>query len=250
VYHATLIVNSANTSPAYINVPVVFVVGASPTTKITSVTNGASLRSAFAPGMMLNVSGSGLAPSSAQANSAPLGLAMLGVSATINGVSAPLYSISPSLLSIQIPYEIGAGTAVLGVNNNGRISSYSFDVAATAPGIFTAADGSLVPTASGSRGKSATLYITGDGELLPALATGAAPFFGTPIARLPKARLPVAVTVGGVAASIQFSGIPAGLVGVTQIDFTIPPNAPLGSQPVVVISGGVRSPPANLDVTP
>ena len=90
-----------------------------------------------------------------------------------------------------------------------------------------------------------TLYITGDGELLPALATGAAPFFGTPIGRLPKARLPVAVTVGGVPASIRFSGIPPGLVGVTQIDFTIPPNAPLGSQPVVVMSGGVASPPAS-----
>src|SRR6202035_2041484 len=138
VYHATLIVTSANTTPAYINVPVVFEVGASPPTKITSVTNAASLRSAFAPGMMLNVAGSGLAPSSAQANTVPLGLAMSGVSATINGVSAPLYSISPSLLNIQIPYEIGAGPAVLGVNNNGKVSSYLFQVAPSAPGIFTA----------------------------------------------------------------------------------------------------------------
>jgi uncharacterized protein (TIGR03437 family) len=142
------------------------------------------------------------------------------------------------------------GTAVLGVNNNGRVSSYSFEVTATAPGIFTADDGSLVPSASGARGKPITLHITGDGELLPALATGAAPFAGTPIARLPKARLPIVVTVGGVPATVQFSGIPAGLVGVTQIDLTIPPTAPIGSQPVVVTSGGVASPPANLNVTP
>ena len=250
VYHATLIVNSPNTTPAYINVPIVFVVGASPTTNITSVTNGASSRSAFAPGMMLNVSGNDLAPSFARAKTAPLGLTMSGVSATINGVSAPLYSVSPNLLSIQIPYEIGAGPAVLGVNNNGRVSSYSFQVAASAPGIFISADGSLVPSATGARGQLMTIYITGDGEQSPPLANGAAPATGTPVARLPKARLPLTVTVGGVAATIQFSGIPTGSVGVTQIDFTIPQTAPLGSQAVVVTSGGVPSQPANLTVTP
>jgi uncharacterized protein (TIGR03437 family) len=175
---------------------------------------------------------------------------MSGVSATINGVSAPLYSISPSLLNIQVPYEIGAGTAVLGVNNNGKVSSYSFQVAPSAPGIFTAPDGSLAPSVNGGRGQSSTLYITGDGETLPALFAGAAPFAGTPVARLPKPRLPVIVTVGGIAATTLFTGIPAGLVGVTQIDFTIPQSAPLGSQPVVVTVGGVASQPANLVVTP
>jgi uncharacterized protein (TIGR03437 family) len=250
VYHATLIVNSPNTTPAYINVPVVLVVGASPTTNITSVTNGASSRSDFAPGMLLNVAGDDLAPSFGREKTAPLGLAMSGVSATVNGVSAPLYSISPNLLNVQIPYEIGTGTAVLGVNNNGRVSSYTFQVAASAPGIFTAEDGSLVPSAAGARGQPLTLYITGDGEQLPPLANGAAPVSGTPVARLPKARLPVSLTVGGVAATIQFSGIPTGSVGVTQIDFTIPQTAPLGSQAVVVTVGGVASPPANLTVTP
>ena len=250
VYHAAVTVTSMNATPPYVTAEVVFVVGASATTNITSISNGASNRSAFAPGMLLNVAGTDLAPSSTRANSPPLDLSMSGVSATINGVSAPLYSISPSLLNIQIPYEIGAGTAVLGVNNNGKVSSYSFQVAPSAPGIFTSPDGSLAPSVTGGRGQALTLYITGEGETLPALFAGAAPFSGTPVARLPKPRLPVIVSVGGITATTLFTGIPAGLVGVTQIDFTIPQSAPLGSQPVVVTVGGVASQPANLVVTP
>jgi uncharacterized protein (TIGR03437 family) len=56
--------------------------------------------------------------------------------------------------------------------------------------------------------------------------------------------------VGGVDAPIQFAGIPAGLVGVTQINYLIPAQAPTGAQPVVVTAGGVASPSAALTVTP
>ncbi|MBZ5607510.1 MAG: hypothetical protein LAP38_04580 [Acidobacteriia bacterium] len=44
-------------------------------------------------------------------------------------------------------------------------------------------------------------------------------------------------------------GIPPGLVGVTQINFQIPPDAPLGAQPVVVTVGDVPSAPVTLTVT-
>ncbi len=57
------------------------------------------------------------------------------------------------------------------------------------------------------------------------------------------------MTVGGQAATISFIGIPSGLVGVTQVNFTVPQNAPLGVQPVVVTIGNVASPPVNLTVT-
>jgi len=36
---------------------------------------------------------------------------------------------------------------------------------------------------------------------------------------------------------------------VTQINFTVPANAPLGEQPVVVTVGGVAGPPVTLTVT-
>ena len=62
------------------------------------------------------------------------------------------------------------------------------------------------------------------------------------------ATLPVAVTVGGAPAQIAFAGIPSGLAGATQINFVIPPNAPLGVQPVVVTVGGIASPAATITV--
>ena len=59
-------------------------------------------------------------------------------------------------------------------------------------------------------------------------------------------RQTVTVTVGGVAADVAFVGIPSGLVGVTQINYTIPATAPTGVQPVVVTIGNVASPSANI----
>ena len=59
-----------------------------------------------------------------------------------------------------------------------------------------------------------------------------------------------AVTVGGVDATVEFSGLSAGTVGLYQINAVIPPNAPGGAQPVVITIGGVRSQPATLFVAP
>jgi uncharacterized protein (TIGR03437 family) len=109
---------------------------------------------------------------------------------------------------------------------------------------FTAA-----PFSSAGRGQITTLFITGDGQVSPALATGTTPASGTPLSRLPKSLLPVTLTVAGQNATIDFIGIPSGLVGVTQINYTVPANAPVGVQQVVVTVGTVASPPANLTVT-
>jgi uncharacterized protein (TIGR03437 family) len=66
---------------------------------------------------------------------------------------------------------------------------------------------------------------------------------------LPKPVQSYGVTIGGVDAPIQFIGIPSGLVGVTQVNFTVPPDAPVGDQNVVVSIGGVPSQPAKFTVT-
>jgi uncharacterized protein (TIGR03437 family) len=109
---------------------------------------------------------------------------------------------------------------------------------------FTAA-----PFSSAAAGQITTLFITGDGQLTPPLADGAGPAPGTPVSQLPKTNLPVTLTVGGQDATIEFIGVPVGLVGVTQINYQVPSSTPAGVQPVVVTVGGVASPPANLTVT-
>ena len=92
------------------------------------------------------------------------------------------------------------------------------------------------------------IYITGDGKVSPSLADGATP---SPRATVPKPFQAVSLTVGGVpvATPLPFLGIPSGFVGVTQVNFTIPTNAPLGPQPVVVTVGSASSLPAYITVT-
>jgi uncharacterized protein (TIGR03437 family) len=60
------------------------------------------------------------------------------------------------------------------------------------------------------------------------------------------------MTVGGVpvpANDILFAGIASGLVGVTQVNFIIPPGVPNGPQPVVVTVGSASSAPATITIT-
>lgn len=210
--------------------------------------NAASGGTAYAPGMALSVYGIEFAESVQQASSLPLPTALGGFSATVNGVSAPLYYVSAGQVNLQIPYETQPGTATLVLANSSQSVTHTFPVVAAAPGIFNVGD-TLIPDASARRGQIISMYITGDGQVTPSLATGATPASSTPLTQLPKPRLPVTITVGGVEAVIQFIGIPSGLAGVTQVNFEIPAGAPLGVQSVVVTVGGAPSAPAKLTVT-
>jgi uncharacterized protein (TIGR03437 family) len=244
VYSTTLVFQSANTTPQFTTVPVTFTIGASTTTSIGGVANGASFAHVYAPGMVLSVFGADLAPSTQLAGTLPLPMTMAGVSATVNGIAAPLYYVSPLQLNIQVPYETVTGTALLAVSNNGQVATYSFPVTATAPGIYLGPSSAITPNVSGSRGQEYTLFVTGAGEVSPEIATGAAPTG----AQVPVPLGAVSMTIGGVAATLDYVGIPSWSVGTLQINFTVPSNAPVGLQPVVVTVGSAASVAANFTV--
>jgi uncharacterized protein (TIGR03437 family) len=255
VYNAVLNVQAADSVPQFIQLPVTLAVGPAGSVTITGLQNAFSYGSTFAPGMAMSVYGTNLAlaTSSAPASRFPLPLTLQGVSATVNGVAAPLYFVSPGQVNIQVPYETGAGPAVVAINNGGQIASYPFTVVPIAPGLYSSAisntTGQLVSSASG--GDLLLLFTTGEGDVTPSLATGATPSSTiTNPAQLPHARQPIEVTVGGVTAQVIFAGIPSGVAGLTQIDFYVPTTAPQGSQQVVVTVGGVASQPISLNVTP
>src|SRR5258708_26086855 len=118
--------------------------------------------------MTLSIFGTHLASSIAAASSVPLPISMGGVAVTVNGVVAPLYYVSPGQLNIQIPYETALNsTATVNVNNNGHVTSRTFNLASAAPGIFVDQNGSPVPTTSPARGKIGTLFITAAGDVMP-----------------------------------------------------------------------------------
>jgi uncharacterized protein (TIGR03437 family) len=217
---------------------------------IGGLLNGASFTAAFAPGGIVSVFGTKLAPATAIAQSTPLPTMLAGTWVTVNGIPAPLYYVSATQLNIQIPYEVPAGsTATLMVDNNGESVFYNFKVAGTAPGIFTFDGGAPVPFTTATSGQVLTLYMTGAGAVSPSVATGAAPAAGTAVADLPAPAGKVVVTVGGVTAALDFVGIPTWSVGVVQINYTIPSNVAAGSQPVLVSVGGVQSASTQLTIT-
>jgi uncharacterized protein (TIGR03437 family) len=220
---------------------------------IAGLTNGASFRQSYAPGMILSIFGSSLSDATWVASTVPLPVQASLVGVTIGGVNAPLYYVSPGQLNVQIPYETPVNQpAILTVTNNGRTATSTLTMASAAPGLFTDVNGAIVPTSTVARGGVLVLYLTGAGAVSPAIATGAAPAAGTPVSQLPVPVQATTVSIGGVPvdpANIQFAGIPTGLVGVLQVNLLIPATAPLGTEPIVVAIGGVPSAPATITVT-
>jgi uncharacterized protein (TIGR03437 family) len=216
---------------------------------VTGLSNAASFTAAFAPGEIMAITGTNLAPSAASAPTIPLPILLSGVAATINGVAAPLYFVSPTVMNIQIPYETAAGTAILAINNNGKVVSQTITVSAIAPGIFMDQNRAPIPNTSAAPGQVVSLYVTGAGAMSPAIATGAAPALSVAVTDLPKPAQPTSVKVGGQTATIQFIGIPWNLAGVLLINYQVPAGLSAGVQPVTVTIGSATSPAVNLTIT-
>ena len=222
----------------------------SATPAISALVNSASYRTSYAPGMLLSVFGSNLAPMSQTWTTMPLPTQLAGVTVTVNGLTAPLLYVAPTLLNIQVPYELPTDTPLtVIVNNNGRTATSSLTLAASAPGIFTDSSFAPIPNGGGRPGEVVTLYVTGAGAISPQIATGDAPAQSLDITALPRPQQPVAVTVGGLNATIRSAVVPWGLAGVIQITYEIPDGLPLGTNSVIVQIGNVSSAAANFTVS-
>ena len=211
--------------------------GLPPTPVVKALTNTFSYDQRYAPGMLLTVWGSNLGAAPQGTAAVPLESYMGGFYALINGLFAPLFYVSPNQVNLQIPYEVTPGPAVLTVYTSAGSASFPFQIQASAPGVVLA-------SSSGSQGQIYTLYLTGDGLVTPTVPDGSPPVGTT----APRPRLPVTMTIGGVAAPIQFIGIPSWSIGATQINFQVPPNAPVGEQDLVVTVGTNSSTPVKFTV--
>jgi uncharacterized protein (TIGR03437 family) len=232
-YRATIVIQSPSGSPQTVTVPVMFVLGAAGAeTTITAVGNAASGSPVGAPGMLMAIYGSGLDASASQWFNQ--------VSAAVNGIKAEVLYASPTQVNIQIPYEVGAGPAVVGIRNANGVVGAHFQMAAASPGILEDAMPKEIRV-----GAVSSLCLTGTGELSTATSFASMP----PPASGPKPLLPVSLTVGGVPAFIQAAGTTSPFrTGVEQINFIAAGETPEGEQPVVVTVAGVSSKPVTVVV--
>ena len=218
--------------------------GAQTQVTIAGISNAASGEQLFAPGEIISVYGTGLGDFVQSAGALPLTMFLAGFEASVNGNPAYLYYVSPDQVNLQIPYETAVGPATLTVGNPYANATYNFQVSATAPGIFMTSTGFLNPTSSAAPGETVTLYVTGVGQVRPAVPDGEAPT--NPNTKPAQA---VSLTVGGATAVTSYVGVPTWSVSVLQINFVIPATAAQGKQAVVVTVGGASSQTAYINIT-
>ncbi len=235
-----------------------------PVFSVASITNGASFQTGLTAGGLLTIFGSNLSngvSGFASFSQVPLPTTLANSRVLINGSAIPLFyvvNISGSeQISAQAPFELSGQQSVSVAIDNGRTISPAIQVPVMTaqPGIFLpdgvigaflhGADLSVVTAAKPAKaGEVVVLYCTGLGAVTPAGSTGALASSTT----LSYTDITPTVSIGGTQANVAFSGLAPGLVGLYQINLTVPAGTPSGSIDVVVAANGVSSNKAKLPV--
>jgi uncharacterized protein (TIGR03437 family) len=222
-----------------------------PTINNGGVVNAAPpyLAQGLAPGSYISIFGNSLADSTLveTTQSLPVSLGLVSVSFDGGGMSLPghIHFISPGQINVQIPWEFqGQGSVQMKVTvftSYWYIWSalYTVPLAPYSPGIFAVTDGVSGAVISAAnpvkRSGSIVIWANGLGPVSvpqssgdPASSSVYTYTSGTPT-----------VTIGGApTAPLIFSGMTPGIVGLYQVNVSIPPDAPTGTQPLKVSIGG------------
>jgi uncharacterized protein (TIGR03437 family) len=221
--------------------------------------NGATFTNnvAIAPGAIVTIFGSNLAVGAVSAPGAPYPTVIGETSVTFNGIPAPLFYVSASQINAQAPYTLGLGTASIQVTRGSMVSPVGeVNVAYVSPGIFIVNQAtnqgailrypaySLVGSSNPARtGDTVLIYATGLGPLQVPVASGVASPAVATIA------LPV-VKIGGVNATVSYSGLAYGFAGLYQLNVVVPPGLTAGNLAVQITTSGMSSNVATMAVEP
>jgi uncharacterized protein (TIGR03437 family) len=202
-----------------------------------------SFAAAFAAGVLDD-------PGIVWADQIPLPPSLRGVSVAVNGIPAPIRGLANlnglEQVNFQVPFEAaGTSPGMVVVTRSGAASvPASVPVLDLQPAIYTSdgvqaivvhnADNTLVTaTRPLQRGEFAFTYATGLGSVSNQPATGN----GAPISPLALPMADVHVTLAGLPCDLQYFGLAPTLVGVYQVNFLVPQNAPSGLQSLVLTAG-------------
>ncbi len=224
-----------------------------------SVVNGASFRlatdpnGAIAPGAIVAIFGTDLAGATLSAGHLPLPTTLMDTKVFFNDIPAPLFYVSNRQINVQVPFEIGPGPVLVKIQRGSATSSQTVSVAPFSPGIFTIAE-----SGRANRGGFISIYGTGLGPVTnqPGSGVPAPDRFGCVVFPFQCPPLSItttlpAVTIGGVSATVTFSGLAPTFVGLYQVNVQVPENAPAGNAvPVVLSIGGVTSNTVTIAVQP
>jgi len=269
----TLNVLLTNPAPAGDSATSPLVVGT--VSSISDVASTASYSTtSFSPGELVTIFGTNIGPTPPASMSITNGYVdttLNGVTVTVDGQPAPIIYANGGQINLQVPYEvtIGAGKVVSVTNGAAAPVTTTITTVATAPGMFiyipdpanpgggqvaalnyNATTGGYITnsgTAPARIGDTVLLYITGEGNYLPAPVlplttnTGWIVPLPTPPGTLPPQISPLpSVTIGGAAAAVQYAGPVVGsITGLMQMNVVIPASSTTGALvPISVSIGG------------
>ena len=228
---------------------------------ITSVTNAYGDSPVIAPNTWIKIQGSNLAPAGDSRiwtasdfvnNQLPTKLD--GVSLTVNGKSAYLYSISPTQIQALTPPDALQGSVTVQVTNNGPGGSTTVATQAQSPSFYETVSTTGVHYVLGTHAGDESLIGPSrpvkPGESIYLIANGFGPtdtpvVSGSLVQRGSLTVLP-AVQIGGIPATVSSAGLLG--IGTYAIKLTVPGNAPDGDLSVSATYNG-SSTQANLLIT-
>jgi uncharacterized protein (TIGR03437 family) len=196
--------------------------------------NAADFTRPVAPGGLASIFGSQLSPMTLASTDVPLPTVLADSCLTVNGAVVPVVFVSPTQINFQFPFAISGNAEVLLRTPGGVSDSLRVTILPTAPSIFRsgtagpvtdipaivrATNGSLVTVSNPIHPDDRiTIYLTGLGRTLPEVDTGSA----SPTSPLAVAVAPVSVSLGGVELFVEFAGLTPGMVGVYQVNASVP----------------------------
>lgn len=214
-----------------------------------------------APGSLATIFGSALAEFAGEALYSPLPVALKSVSVSFDypelGVSEParVFLTDSDRLGIQVPWELaGLNFAYAKVRVRTRdgleltADPFVVNLADVAPGVYVYVTGGaslsaafyldgrpVTPDAPVTAGDQVAIYLTGAGPYGQELQSGTAA-----ADRSETVHAPV-VMVGGVPASVTYSGSVPGVAGMSQIEFVVPAGLASGNADLAVSMHGALS---------
>jgi uncharacterized protein (TIGR03437 family) len=228
-----------------------------PSLSAGSIVNNASfVPAAIAPGSIIAIFGANFSAGPVGATSTPLPTMLGQTSVLINGAAVPLYYVGAGQIVAQVPFSTPMGSATVQVTRAGNSSSMQvLSIAPFDPGIFIMDQNNTGAVFHGATFTEITSASPAkDGEVISIYATGLGAVSGVAIAGEPASALSTVskptVSIGGQNATVQYSGLAPGLVGVYQINATVPSGLPAGMQTVQIVIGGLSSNSVLMAVTP
>jgi uncharacterized protein (TIGR03437 family) len=211
---------------------------------------------ALAPGSMIAIYGNLLADDSASAPSIPLPTTLGNANVIIAGQSVPLLYASQGQINALVPFGLNTNTPYqLLIQRDLTLSPpVPINIADAQPGAFQSGGSAIVedyrgtapaflvtPSAPAQAGDVLVIYCAGLGVTNPLVGDGVA----SPSSPPAQTQAPVTVSIGGQNANVVFAGLTPTLVGLYQVNVTMPSGVTPGSAvPVLLTVAGQTGPAA------